>query len=151
MPRGGWAPGFTLLFMDVSPEMIHALPPVCLVAGFGASLLAIGVIEGIAEATAQVVKVFSGALSDRLGRREPPAVLGYGLAALVKPLFALAGSLGWIVAARFVDRVGKGIRGAPCDALVADLTPEDRRVAAYGLRQALDTSDALLGRSSPSR
>ncbi len=145
LPRGVWALGLTSLFMDVSSEMIHALLPVYLVAGLGASMLAVGVIEGIAEATAQVVKVFSGAVSDWMGRRKPLAVLGYGLAALTKPVFPLAGSLGWIVAARFVDRVGKGIRGAPRDALVADLTPEDRRGAAYGLRQTLDTVGAFLG------
>ena len=145
LPAGVWALGFVSLFMDVSSEMIHALLPVYLVSGFGATMLAVGVIEGMAEATAQVVKVFSGALSDRLGRRKPLALVGYGLAALTKPVFPLAGSLGWIVAARFVDRVGKGIRGAPRDALVADLTPEGQRGAAYGLRQTLDTIGAFVG------
>ncbi|MEJ2001709.1 MAG: MFS transporter [Maritimibacter sp.] len=127
IPTGVWALGFTSLFMDVSSEMIHALLPIYLVTGLGASMLAVGVIEGIAEATAQIVKLFSGALSDKLGKRKPLALIGYGLAALTKPVFPLAGSLGWIVAARFVDRVGKGIRGAPRDALVADLTPEASR------------------------
>ncbi|GKY87601.1 MFS transporter [Sinisalibacter aestuarii] len=145
LPRGVWALGLVSLFMDVSSEMIHALLPVYLVSGLGATMLAVGLIEGIAEATAQVVKVFSGALSDRIGRRKPLALAGYGLAALTKPVFPLAGSLGWIVAARFVDRVGKGIRGAPRDALVADLTPEARRGAAFGLRQTLDTVGAVLG------
>lgn len=145
LPAGIWALGFVSLFMDVSSEMIHALLPVYLVSGLGATMVAVGLIEGVAEATAQVVKVFSGALSDRMGRRKPLAVLGYGLALLVKPVFPLAGSLGWIVAARFVDRVGKGIRGAPRDALVADLTPVESRGAAYGLRQTLDTVGAFLG------
>lgn len=145
LPAGVWALGLVSLFMDVSSEMIHALLPVYLVGTMGATMLAVGVIEGIAEATAQVVKVFSGALSDRMGRRKPLALLGYGLAALTKPVFPLAGSLGWIVAARFVDRVGKGIRGAPRDALVADLTPQAQRGAAYGLRQTLDTIGAFVG------
>ncbi|MEJ2030970.1 MAG: MFS transporter, partial [Maritimibacter sp.] len=145
IPTGVWALGFTSLFMDVSSEMIHALLPIYLVTGLGASMLAVGVIEGIAEATAQIVKLFSGALSDKLGKRKPLALIGYGLAALTKPVFPLAGSLGWIVAARFVDRVGKGIRGAPRDALVADLTPEASRGAAYGLRQTLDTVGAFTG------
>ncbi len=145
LPAGVWALGFVSLFMDISSEMIHALLPVYLVTGLGATMLAVGVIEGIAEATAQVVKVFSGALSDRIGKRKPLALVGYGLAALTKPIFPLAGSLGWIVAARFIDRVGKGIRGAPRDALVADLTPSAQRGAAYGLRQTLDTVGAFLG------
>lgn len=145
LPGGVWALGFVSLFMDVSSEMIHALLPVYLVGSLGATMLAVGVIEGVAEATAQVVKVFSGALSDRLGRRKPLALAGYGLAALTKPVFPLAGTLGWIVAARFVDRVGKGIRGAPRDALVADLTSAENRGAAYGLRQTLDTVGAFLG------
>ncbi len=145
LPAGVWALGFVSLFMDISSEMIHALLPVYLVTGLGATMLAVGVIEGIAEATAQVVKVFSGALSDRIGKRKPLALVGYGLAALTKPIFPLAGSLGWIVAARFIDRVGKGIRGAPRDALVADLTPSAQRGAAYGLRQALDTVGAFTG------
>lgn len=145
LPAGVWALGFVSLFMDVSSEMIHALLPVYLVGTMGATMLVVGVIEGIAEATAQIVKVFSGALSDWLGKRKPVAIAGYGLAALTKPVFPLAGSLGWIVAARFVDRVGKGIRGAPRDALVADLTPEASRGAAFGLRQTLDTVGAFLG------
>jgi len=133
------------MLMDVSSEMIHALLPAYLTLGLGASALAVGVIEGIAEATAAITKVFSGALSDRLGRRKGLAALGYGLAALTKPVFPLAPSLGWVVAARFIDRVGKGIRGAPRDALVADLAPKGRQGAAFGLRQSLDTVGAFLG------
>jgi MFS family permease len=145
LPAGIWALGMVSLLMDVSSEMIHALLPIYLVTGLGASMLAVGVIEGIAEATALIVKVFSGALSDWMGRRKPLAVVGYGLAALTKPVFPLAGSLGWVVAARFVDRIGKGIRGAPRDALVADLAEESQRGAAFGLRQTLDTVGAFLG------
>ncbi|MGK9236724.1 MFS transporter [Inquilinus limosus] len=145
IPRGVWMLGFVSLFMDVSSEMIHALLPVFLLTTVGASAAVIGLIEGIAEATASVVKVFSGVLSDWFGRRKLLAVLGYGLGALSKPLFPLAGSAGLVLAARFVDRVGKGIRGAPRDALVADLTPPAIRGAAYGLRQSLDTIGAFAG------
>jgi MFS family permease len=145
LPAGIWALGFVSMLMDLSSEMIHALLPAYLTLGLGASALAVGVIEGIAEATAAITKVFSGALSDRLGRRKGLAALGYGLAALTKPVFPLASSLGWVVAARFLDRVGKGIRGAPRDALVADLAPEGRWGAAFGLRQSLDTVGAFLG------
>jgi MFS family permease len=133
------------MLMDVSSEMIHALLPVYLTVGLGATALAVGVIEGIAEATAAITKVFSGALSDRIGRRKELAALGYGLAAITKPVFPLAPTIGWLVAARFIDRVGKGIRGAPRDALVADLAPEGRRGAAFGLRQSLDTLGAFIG------
>ncbi|WP_373049661.1 MFS transporter [Thalassovita aquimarina] len=145
LPSGIWALGFVSMFMDISSEMIHALLPVYLTVGLGATALTVGVIEGIAEATAAITKVFSGALSDRIGRRKELAALGYGLAALTKPVFPLAPSLGWVVAARFVDRVGKGIRGAPRDALVADITPVGMRGAAFGLRQSLDTVGAFLG------
>ncbi|NDK38887.1 MFS transporter [Pseudoxanthomonas gei] len=131
--------------MDVSSEMIHALLPVYLVTALGASTLAVGFIEGIAEATASITKVFSGALSDWLGRRKVLAAIGYGLAAFTKPVFPLATTLGWVVAARFVDRIGKGIRGAPRDALIADLAPPDLRGASFGLRQSLDTAGAFLG------
>ncbi|ENO83887.1 MFS transporter [Thauera linaloolentis] len=152
-PRGGWqavpgsvrALGFVSMLMDISSEMIHALLPIYMVTVLGTSVLAVGLIEGIAEATASVVKVFSGALSDRFGKRKLLAALGYGLSALTKPVFPLAGALDWLVGARFVDRVGKGIRGAPRDALVADVTPPALRGAAYGLRQALDTVGAFLG------
>jgi MFS family permease len=145
LPRGVIALGFVSLFMDVSSEMIHAALPLFLTATLGASVLTLGWIEGAAEATASVTKVFAGAASDWLGRRKPVALLGYGLAALSKPLFPLAGSAGAVFVARFADRVGKGIRGAPRDALVADLTEGPQRGAAYGLRQALDTVGAVLG------
>lgn len=137
--------GFGSLFMDISSELIHSLLPVFMVTVLGASMVTVGVIEGVAEATAAVMKVFSGALSDYLGRRKFPMILGYALAAFTKPIFPLATSVGWVFAARFVDRVGKGIRGAPRDALVADITPPQLRGAAYGLRQALDSVGALLG------
>jgi MFS family permease len=145
LPSGVVALGFVSLFMDVSSEMIHAALPVFLTATLGASALTLGWIEGVAEATASVTKVFAGAASDRLGRRKPFALIGYGLSAASKPLFPLAGSAGAVLFARLVDRIGKGIRGAPRDALVADLTPEAQRGAAYGLRQALDTVGAIVG------
>lgn len=145
VPRGVWALGFVSMLMDVSSEMIHALLPVYLVAVMGTSVLAVGVIEGVAEATAAVTKVFSGAISDWLGKRKLLAAIGYGLAAITKPVFPLASTLGWIVAARFVDRIGKGIRGAPRDALVADLSPPELRGASFGLRQSLDTVGAFVG------
>src|SRR5215831_2792438 len=131
--------------MDVSSEMIHALLPVYLVTVLGASTLTVGIIEGLAEATASVTKIFSGALSDWLGKRKLLAVLGYGLAAFTKPVFPLASSVGWLVAARLVDRVGKGIRGAPRDALLADIAPPQLRGASFGLRQSLDTVGAFVG------
>jgi MFS family permease len=145
LPRTVWALGATSLFMDLSSELVHGLLPVFMTVVLGASMIAVGVVEGIAEATASIVKLFSGALSDRIGRRKPLAVLGYGLAALSKPLFPLAGTVGLVLGARFIDRIGKGIRGAPRDALIADITPEGQRGAAYGLRQALDTVGAVLG------
>ncbi|WP_337875384.1 MFS transporter [Elioraea sp.] len=145
IPGGVWALGFVSLLMDVSSEMIHALLPVYLVVAFGTPVLTVGLIEGIAEATAAITKVFSGAFSDRLGRRKALAALGYGLAAFTKPVFPLAPSVAWLVAARFVDRLGKGIRGAPRDALVADLSPPELRGASFGLRQSLDTVGAFLG------
>ncbi|WP_371260272.1 MFS transporter [Labrys sp. WJW] len=145
IPAGIWALGFVSMLMDVSSEMIHALLPVYMVTVLGASTLAVGIIEGIAEATASITKVFSGALSDWLGKRKFLAALGYGLAALTKPVFPLANSIDWLVAARFVDRIGKGIRGAPRDALVADLAPPHLRGASFGLRQSLDTIGAFAG------
>jgi MFS family permease len=145
LPGGVWALGFGSLFMDTSSEMIHSLLPIFMVSVLGASMVTVGLVEGVAEATAAVLKVFSGALSDHLGRRKFLMVVGYGLAALTKPVFPLAGSIGWVFTARFVDRVGKGIRGAPRDALVADIVPPEMRGAAYGLRQALDSVGALLG------
>ena len=131
--------------MDVSSEMIHSLLPVFLVSVLGASPLAVGLIEGVAEATASVTKIFSGTLSDYLGKRKLLASVGYGLAALTKPLFPLAPTVGWVLTARFVDRIGKGIRGAPRDALVGDLAPPSLRGACYGLRQSLDTVGAFAG------
>ncbi len=145
VPRSVWALGFVSMFMDISSEMIHALLPLYMVGVLGTSVLAVGLIEGIAEATASIMKVFSGAISDRFGKRKLLAVIGYGLAALTKPVFPLAGTLDWLVGARFVDRIGKGIRGAPRDALVADVTPPELRGAAYGLRQTLDTIGAFTG------
>jgi MFS family permease len=145
IPAGVWVLGFVSMLMDISSEMIHALLPLYMVTVLGTSTLAVGIIEGIAEATASITKVFSGALSDWLGKRKALAALGYGLAAFTKPIFALAASLEWLIAARFIDRVGKGIRGAPRDALVADIAPPHLRGASFGLRQSLDTLGAFLG------
>ncbi len=145
LPRSIWALGFVSLFMDISSEMIHALLPVFLVTVLGASTVTVGIIEGIGEATASISKLFSGWLSDRLGARKALTVIGYGLGALSKPLFAVAPTATWILFARFSDRVGKGIRGAPRDALVGDLAPPGLRGAAYGLRQSLDTVGAFAG------
>ncbi len=145
IPAGIWALGFVSMLMDISSEMVHALLPVYMVAVLGTSMLAVGLIEGIAEATASIAKVFSGALSDWLGKRKLLAALGYGLAAFTKPVFPLASTLDWFVTARFIDRVGKGIRGAPRDALVADIAPPHLRGASFGLRQSLDTIGAFLG------
>ena len=145
IPRGVWLLGCVSLLMDTSSEMIHALLPMFMVTTLGASVEFVGFVEGLAEATALVVKMFSGVLSDAIGKRKGLAVFGYGLAALTKPLFALAPGLGLAVTARLLDRVGKGIRGAPRDALVADLAPPGLRGAAFGLRQALDTVGAMIG------
>jgi MFS family permease len=145
IPPAIWALGFVSLLMDISSEMIHSLLPVFLVTSLGASALTVGLIEGAAESTALIVKVFSGALSDYWGKRKPLALAGYSLGALSKPLFAIAASSGMVLAARLIDRIGKGIRGAPRDALVADLAPAEIRGAAYGLRQSLDTVGAFLG------
>ncbi len=145
LPRTVWVLGMVSLLTDISSEMIHSVLPLFLVSQLGAAVLTVGLIEGIAEATASVVKVFSGALSDYLGKRKALAVLGYGLSTFVKPLFFFATSPAWVLVARFADRVGKGIRVAPRDALVADTTPVSMRGAAYGLRQSLDTVGAFLG------
>lgn len=145
LPAAIWALGFVSLLMDISSEMIHSLLPVFMVTVLGTSMWAVGLIEGLAEATALIVKVFSGVLSDYWGKRKPLAVLGYGLGAVSKPLFALATSTGLVLTARLIDRVGKGIRGAPRDALVADLAPPGMRGAAFGLRQSLDTVGAFVG------
>ena len=145
VPAGIWTLGFVSMLMDISSEMIHALLPIYMVTVLGTSTLAVGIIEGIAEATAAITKVFSGALSDWLGRRKDLAALGYGLAAFTKPVFPLAPNLEWLIGARFVDRLGKGIRGAPRDALIADLAPPEVRGASFGLRQSLDTVGAFVG------
>ena len=145
LPGTVWALGVVSLFMDLSSELVHALLPLYMTGVLGASMVAVGVVEGIAEATASALKAFSGAISDRLRRRKPLIVIGYALAALSKPLFPLAGSMALVAGARFMDRVGKGIRGAPRDALIADVTAPEQRGAAYGLRQALDTVGAVLG------
>jgi MFS family permease len=145
LPAGIWALGLVSLFMDISSEMIHSLLPVFLVTALGASAVAVGIIEGIGEATASITKLFSGWLSDRLGKRKALTVIGYGLGALSKPFFAVAPAASWVLAARVSDRIGKGIRGAPRDALVGDLAPSGLRGAAYGLRQSLDTVGAFTG------
>lgn len=145
VPAAVWVLGGVSLLMDISSEMIHSLLPLFLAGPLGVSVLAIGLIEGIAEAIALIARVFSGTLSDYLGRRKGVAVAGYALGAFTKPFFALAQGVGLVVAARFLDRLGKGIRTAPRDALVADLTPNGLRGAAYGLRQSLDTVGAFVG------
>ena len=145
IPKGVWVLGGVSMLMDVSSEMIHSLLPLFMATTLGTSVVLIGLIEGLAEATALIIKVFSGVLSDYLGKRKGLALLGYGLGALSKPLFALASGAGLVFGARMIDRVGKGIRGAPRDALVADVTPPEIRGAAYGLRQSLDTIGAFLG------
>lgn len=145
VPGAIWALGFVSLFMDLSSELVHSLLPVYLAGTLGASSLTIGLIEGLAEALALIVKVFSGYLSDAIGRRKPLVLLGYGLAAAVKPLFPMAQSVAVVVAARFLDRLGKGIRGAPRDALIGDLAPPEVRGASFGLRQSMDTVGAVLG------
>jgi MFS family permease len=145
LPVGIWALGLVSMFMDISSELIHSLLPVFMASVLGASMTTIGLIEGVAEATAAITKVFSGAISDYLGKRKWLAGLGYGLAALTKPIFPLADTIGWVFTARFIDRIGKGIRGAPRDALVADIAPPKLRGAAYGLRQSLDSIGAFIG------
>ena len=145
LPGSIWALGLVSLFMDASSELVHSLLPVFMAGVLGASVATIGVIEGVAEATAAMVKVFSGAISDIFRKRKFLVLLGYGLAALTKPIFPLANSIGWVFAARFIDRIGKGIRTAPRDALVADLALPEMRGAAYGLRQALDAAGSFTG------
>lgn len=145
IPCGVWILGGVSLLMDVSSEMIYSLLPLFMATTLGVSVIVIGLIEGLAEATALIVKVFSGVLSDYLGKRKGLALLGYGLGAISKPFFAVASSSGMVMSARLLDRVGKGIRGAPRDALVADVTPPEIRGAAFGLRQSLDTVGAFLG------
>lgn len=145
IPRTVWILGFVSMLMDVSSEIIHSLLPVFMTVVLGASATTVGIIEGIAEATALIVKVFSGVVSDYVGKRKWLAVIGYGMGALSKPLFALASGTGWVLSARFIDRIGKGMRGAPRDALIADITEPAVRGAAFGLRQSLDTVGAFVG------
>jgi MFS family permease len=145
VPRSVVALGFVSLFMDISSEIIHSLLPIFLVSVLGASALSVGFIEGVAEAASQVTKLFAGAISDWIGKRKPLVLIGYGLSALTKPLFPLASGVGVVVAARVVDRIGKGIRGAPRDALIGDVTPVELRGTAFGLRQAMDTVGAFIG------
>ena len=145
MPRGIWVLGFGSVLMDASSELVHSLMPIFMVSVLGTSIITVGVIEGIAEATAAITKVFSGAISDYFRKRKFLIVLGYGLGAITKPVFPLANTIQWVFAARIVDRIGKGIRGAPRDALIADLVPNEMRGAAYGLRQSLDSVGAFVG------
>jgi len=145
VPAAAWALGVVSLLMDMSSELVHSLLPLFLVTVLGASATALGVIEGVAEATAMIVKVFSGTISDAFRRRKPLVVASYGLAAVAKPLFALATKVPTVFAARFLDRIGKGVRGAPRDAFIQDLTPAQVRGAAFGLRQSLDTVGAVAG------
>ena len=145
IPVGIWVLGFVSMLMDISSEMVHSLLPLFMVTTLGASAFTVGIIEGLAESTALIVKVFSGVISDYLGRRKGMAVFGYALGAITKPLFAIAPTIGIVLTARLLDRVGKGIRGAPRDALVADIAPPNLRGAAFGLRQSLDTVGAFLG------
>lgn len=145
LPKGVWALGVVSMFMDISSELVHSLLPVFMATVLGASMVTIGVIEGMAEAAAAITKVFSGVISDYFRKRKLLVVFGYGLAAVTKPFFPLATTIWWVFGARFADRIGKGIRGAPRDALIADIVPAPLRGAAYGLRQALDSVGALLG------
>src|SRR3954469_18622368 len=144
LPRNVWVLGFVSMLMDLSSEIYHSLLPAFITVTLGLPVTALGAIDGVAEATANFARLASGRLSDRSMRRKPWIVLGYGLAALSKPLFPLATSGILVLAARFADRIGKGIRGSPRDAMVADETPPEIRGRAFGLRQALDTAGALL-------
>lgn len=145
IPASIWVLGFVSMLMDISSEMVHSLLPMFMVGALGVSVFTVGIIEGLAESTALIVKIFSGALSDYLGKRKGLALFGYAMSAFTKPLFAIASGSGLVIAARLIDRVGKGIRGAPRDALVADIAPPEARGAAFGLRQSLDTVGAFLG------
>ena len=145
IPRTVWALGLVSLLMDTSSEIVHALLPLFMTVQLGLSVAMLGLIDGVAEATASITKLFSGYISDRLGRRKPLILIGYGLAAITKPVFAIAGSAGLVFGARFADRIGKGLRGAPRDALIADVTPPELRGRAFGLRQSLDTVGAFVG------
>ena len=129
IPKGIWALGFTSMFMDLSSELTHAVLPLFMVGVLGASMSMVGLIEGLSEAVALILRIFSGTLSDYLGKRKFLTVIGYGLGALTKPLFPMADSVTTVFVARFSDRIGKGIRGAPRDALVGDIAPAEIRVA----------------------
>jgi len=145
LPIGIWGLGFVSMFMDISSELVHSLLPIFMATILGTSMVTIGIIEGFAEGAAAITKVFSGAISDYCGKRKFLAVAGYALSAVTKPIFPLATTIGWVFGARFVDRIGKGIRDAPRDALVADIAPLQLRGAAYGLRQSLDSVGAFIG------
>jgi MFS family permease len=145
LPGSIWALGLVSMFMDISSELVHSVLPVFMVTVLGASMVTIGVLEGIAEAAAAFTRVFSGAISDHYGKRKFFVVLGYGLGAIAKPLFPMAATIGWVFTGRFLDRIGKGIRGAPRDALIADIMPPEQLGIAYGLRQALDSVGAFIG------
>lgn len=145
LPPGIWVLGFVSLFMDISSELVHSLLPIFMASTLGASMVTIGIVEGLAEGAAAITKVFSGAISDYYGKRKLLAVVGYALGAMTKPIFPIASTISWVFGARFVDRIGKGIRGAPRDALIADITPPKLLGAAYGLRQSLDSVGAFLG------
>ena len=145
IPKTVWVLGLVSMFMDISSEIIHALLPIFMTSTLGISVAMVGLVDGIAEATASITKVFSGYVSDRMGKRKPLILIGYGIGAFSKPLFALAGTAPTIIGARFADRIGKGLRGAPRDALVADVTPPEIRGRAFGLRQSMDTAGAFLG------
>lgn len=145
LPIGIWGLGFVSMFMDISSELVHSLLPIFMATVLGTSMVTIGIIEGFAEGAAAIVKVFSGAISDYFGKRKLLAVAGYTLSAITKPIFPISKTIGWVFGARFVDRIGKGIRGAPRDAMVADIAPLQLRGAAYGLRQSLDSIGAFIG------
>ncbi|MBC7316476.1 MAG: MFS transporter, partial [Chloroflexi bacterium] len=143
LPRNVWAASLTSFFMDISSEMVINILPLFLANVLGVRTSVIGLIEGIAEATASLLKLFSGWLSDRLRARKWLAVAGYGLSALAKPFFLIANSWGTVLGARWADRIGKGIRTAPRDALLADSVDETQRGLAFGLHRAADTGGAM--------
>ncbi|HXV67321.1 MAG TPA: MFS transporter [Nitrospira sp.] len=145
IPSGIWVLGFVSLLMDISSEMIHSLLPLFMVTTLGTSAVAVGLVEGLAESLALILKVFSGTLSDYWGRRKELALFGYALSAFTKPLFPFASGIGEVLSARLLDRIGKGLRGAPRDALMTDIAPPNLRGASFGLRQSLDTVGAVAG------
>jgi len=137
--------GVVSLCTDFSSEMVYPINPIFLTRVLGASPEVVGLIEGVAESTASLLKLYSGWLSDRLGKRKPLTIAGYGLAAFTKPLIGLAGGWGTVFAARFLDRTGKGLRSAPRDALIADSVAPNQRGRAYGFHRSMDTTGAVLG------